>query len=207
MRLHVVLFTFFISTICSFSQTPSLKFTHITTEDGLSSSWVRCIYQDKTGFIWFGTSDGVDRYDGYTLKVFKPKEDDPYSLIHSDVNYITEHSDGKLWICTTQGVNILNLENFQFLPRIRVIHVMTDNQGRNWFSTYTGVFVYSPKDSSIVNYLHDPDNPNSLSYNQTDMVFQDKDKNIWIATDGAFISKFNFKNQTFKRYKTNCSPT
>lgn len=204
MRLHVVLFALFISTICSFSQS-SLRFTHITTEEGLSSSWVRCIYQDTTGFIWFGTSDGFNRYDGYSIKVFKAEPHAQNSLVHGAVTYIAKRSENELWICTEQGVSIFNQENnsikpFSYLNKVRVTHVMTDHEGFAWFSSYSGIYRFNNIDSTIVNFRNIPGDITSLSFDQVSMCMEDKDNNIWVATQNG-LNFFVRETGAFHRYK------
>ena len=81
-----------------FPQFQSIKFKHLSVQDGLSRSWVKCIYQDKLGFLWFGTSDGLNKYDGYTFKVYKHNSSQKNSLGHNDINVIYEDIKGNLLI-------------------------------------------------------------------------------------------------------------
>src|SRR5215211_5823950 len=80
-----------------------LRFDHISIEQGLSQSSVRVILQDSRGFIWFGTEDGLNRYDGYNFKTFKPDPDVSSSLSDRWITSIVEDQDGYLWIGTRQG--------------------------------------------------------------------------------------------------------
>src|SRR5919109_457632 len=75
-----------------------LRFDHITIEQGLSQSSVRVIFQDSRGFLWFGTEDGLNRYDGYNFKTYKPDPDVPSSLSDRWITSIVEDKDGYLWI-------------------------------------------------------------------------------------------------------------
>ncbi|MXV16384.1 two-component regulator propeller domain-containing protein [Hufsiella ginkgonis] len=81
---------------------------YLGTETGLSSSSVRCIYQDHSGFLWFGTYDGLNRYDGSDFKIFRNRYGDTTSLPHNWINAIAEDSAHLLWIGTRQGAGILN---------------------------------------------------------------------------------------------------
>ena len=67
-----------------------LKFEHLTIEQGLSQNSVKCIYQDSKGYIWFGTEDGLNRYDGYSFSVFRPKLDDTTSISDIIISSIFE---------------------------------------------------------------------------------------------------------------------
>ena len=83
-----------------------LKFTHLTTNDGLSQSAVTAILQDRQGFMWFATRDGLNRYDGNAFVVYKNKADDPDSLSANRIEDLIEDDQGYLWIATyTGGVN------------------------------------------------------------------------------------------------------
>jgi signal transduction histidine kinase/ligand-binding sensor domain-containing protein/DNA-binding response OmpR family regulator len=77
-------------------------------KDGLSNSEVRCIYQDSKGYMWFGTYDGLNRYDGYDFKIYRNRPGDSRSIIHNYVNTIAEDKDHRLWIGTRQGISILD---------------------------------------------------------------------------------------------------
>ncbi|MGB8983588.1 MAG: two-component regulator propeller domain-containing protein, partial [Anaerolineales bacterium] len=80
-----------------------LRFDHIGIEQGLSQSSVRVIFQDSRGFLWFGTEDGLNRYDGYTFKIYKPDPDVPNSLSDRLITSIVEDRDGYIWVGTRLG--------------------------------------------------------------------------------------------------------
>lgn len=80
-----------------------IKFTHLSIEDGLPHNNVRTILQDRHGFMWFGTADGLARYDGYNFKVFKHDPTDLSSMSDSYVRALHEDSGGDLWIATNVG--------------------------------------------------------------------------------------------------------
>jgi signal transduction histidine kinase/ligand-binding sensor domain-containing protein/DNA-binding response OmpR family regulator len=75
-------------------------------EQGLSNNSVRCIYQDKKGFLWFGTYDGLNRYDAYSFKVFRNNFNNPSSLTNNFINAIDEDNNGNIWVGTRQGVAV-----------------------------------------------------------------------------------------------------
>src|SRR5215216_2755806 len=81
----------------------TLRFDHINIEQGLSQSSVQIILQDRRGFLWFGTQDGLNRYDGYEFKVYKPDPDDANSLSDRWITSIVEDKHGYLWIATRFG--------------------------------------------------------------------------------------------------------
>lgn len=95
---------------------PFPPITYLGIEKGLSNNSVRCIYQDHYGFMWFGTYDGLNRYDGYGFKVFRNKLNDSTSLPHNYIYNIYEDGDNNLWIGTGQGIGIYNHLSANFIP-------------------------------------------------------------------------------------------
>ncbi|MGB8316505.1 MAG: two-component regulator propeller domain-containing protein, partial [Ignavibacteriaceae bacterium] len=87
----------------TFLQAQKTIFEHISLEQGLSQSTVNCILQDQQGFIWFGTFDGLNKYDGYNITVYKNIPGDSTSLSHNWVYSLCEDSSGTLWVGTLGG--------------------------------------------------------------------------------------------------------
>ena len=103
---------------------PTLSFcNHFKTIDisnGLSNNTVKCIAQDKNGFMWFGTYDGLCRYDGVNFTIFRNDKNDPFSISHNFITSILALDKG-LWIGTESGLNFLSFEDYKFHHcRIRV---------------------------------------------------------------------------------------
>ena len=92
--------------------------TYLGIEQGLSNNSVRCIYQDRKGFMWFGTYDGLNRWDGYEFKVFRNKYGDSTSLINNWVYTLSEGSDGELWVGTRQGLCLFDEFTEKFTPAL-----------------------------------------------------------------------------------------
>src|SRR5688572_11997174 len=103
---QVILFTaliLLVSAAHSFAQHKNLKFEHLGTHEGLSHSNTICMLQDRRGFMWFGTRDGLNKYDGYSFTVYRNKTNDKTSLSCNIINDIAEDSNGGLWIATWGG--------------------------------------------------------------------------------------------------------
>src|ERR1700748_3750450 len=86
------------------AQISDTRFRHISVEQGLSNSSINCIFQDSRGFMWFGTRDGLNRYDGENVIIFRAKENDPNSISDNFIRCISEDSRHKLWIGTSYGL-------------------------------------------------------------------------------------------------------
>jgi ligand-binding sensor domain-containing protein len=89
--------------ICARSQSPSLFFEKITVQDGLSNDNVNCIFQDKKGFIWLGTNDGLNRFDGHNFIIFRNRPGDTTSISGNTITDLLEDAEGILWIATSDG--------------------------------------------------------------------------------------------------------
>lgn len=113
-------------------QQPLSHIDRIGLKDGLSNSEVRCIFQDRKGFIWFGTYDGLNRFDGYDFKIYRNQPEDSASIIHSYVNCIAQDSKNNLWVGTRQGVSILDQLTEKFSP----VYIDLGNGRRSRLSSY-----------------------------------------------------------------------
>ncbi|MBN2520109.1 MAG: response regulator [Bacteroidales bacterium] len=182
--------TIFIGVIfitCIFAEETPFIFQHISTAEGLSHSWVRSIYQDETGFIWFGTNNGLNRYDGTTFKVYFPDETNENSIGSLTIQYITRKSKNELWIATDQGIYIYdqNTDNFSHFPDLGYLqseYIFNDTENNTWFGTQNGLFKYNPKTKITISFKQNPSDPSSLAHNRVRCIFEDFYNNIWIGT-------------------------
>ena len=138
-------------------QSDQIRFDHITSKQGLSENVVNCILQDSRGFIWLGTHDGLNRYDGYQIRTFKPSPEEDHSINSNLVFALTEDGLGRIWIGTTgSGLNIYDPVSEKFTAYLhdpdnpnslcndQVIALFTDYQGRIWIGTFQGVNLVIP---------------------------------------------------------------
>lgn len=140
------------------------RFVHLTIKDGLSQSMIKSIYQDSKGFLWFGSADGLNRYDGYKLNVYRNEPSNPASLIDNDIVCIYENPlDSVLWIGTQgEGLNRYDRKQDTFLgfrhdPKIEnslpdndIRSMLTASDGKLWIATNGGgIFWWNPTDSSF----------------------------------------------------------
>jgi len=145
-----------------------LKFSHLTTNDGLSQGYVTAILQDRRGFMWFATRDGLNRYDGNTFVVYKNNPDDPTSLSSNFIQALMEDDHGDLWIATNTGVNRFDptIERFSrylhdpnnpnSIGGAYVTSVARDNRGYVWFGTEaSGLDKFDPGTGTFTHYRND----------------------------------------------------
>src|SRR5207244_2996788 len=99
----------FILLLCSsfagFAQNQSFNFEHMGTHEGLSQINVLCIFQDSRGLMWVGTTDGLNRYDGYNFTIYRNDAKDNTTITGNYINDIAEDKDGNLWIATLDGLS------------------------------------------------------------------------------------------------------
>ena len=123
----------------------SFRFDHFSIEQGLSQSSGHCILQDRRGFIWIGTQDGVNRYDGYTFTVFRHKPADTTSLSDSWITNLYEDRTGQLWITTRNGLNLFDAARERFTRlRVPLVTAMCSDTAQNvYIATIQGVYRYA----------------------------------------------------------------
>ncbi len=193
-----------------------IRFEHITGEQGLSQSQVFAILQDSKGFMWFGAWGGLNRYDGQSITRFNHDPDDPTSISANTIIALTEDRSGFLWVGTGAGLNRFDpvTETFtryrasddpQSLACDLVTMIHQDRHGLIWVRTSTGLTqnVYhslDPETGTFTRFIHDPDDPGSISGNRLSRLFQDPSGTVWIAPGGAGLNRFNRSTGTFTRY-------
>jgi ligand-binding sensor domain-containing protein/signal transduction histidine kinase len=192
-----------------------IRFTHLDLEDGLSQSVVNCILQDNQGFIWIGTQDGLNRYDGYAFKVYRPDPGDPNSLSDRWINALFQDSRGMLWIGTRQGgLNRYDPQSGQFthfmhspldpnsLVDDRVQAISEDQSGQLWVGTAVGLDRFSFARQSFEHfYLEElggiestrPNDPGPLEYpgDNITALFRDSRGSLWIGTAYAGLKRYD----------------
>ena len=218
-KTNPILFSLLISVLMVFNTNPlksqfqDMKFEYLTVENGLSNNIINCIYKDHKGYIWIGTSMGLNRYDGTNIKIFENKVDDSTSLPHNFVYSILEDNDKNLWICTQNGgVCVFNKESETFtsykynikdknsLSSNYTLSLFKDNRGNIWVSTYDGFNKWLPDIKGFRRY-YIPSIDNKLLDNQINSIAQDSKGNLWLGGGSDAIWMFNPKNEIFIPYR------
>ena len=191
-----------------------IQFEHITTDQGLSQSGISSILQDSQGFMWFGTQDGLNKYDGYNFTVYKHDELDSHSLSDNWINSIYEDKLGTIWVGTDNGgLNKVERQTKQFthyqhdpdnpnsLGANRVLSIYEDKSHTLWIGTDSGgLNKFERQTQQFTHYTHNTDDPNSLGNNTVLSIFEDKLGVFWIGTNGGGLNKFDRETGQFIHY-------
>jgi ligand-binding sensor domain-containing protein/serine phosphatase RsbU (regulator of sigma subunit) len=198
--IRVVLFCVlsFLLSSSDFLAQSHIIFNHLTINDGLSQSSVTCILQDRQGFMWFGTQDGLNRYDGYNIKIFKNNPGDSTSLTDNFIFSVYEDQSGTLYIETQSGTfHKYNpkLESFQIVNKDSINlegakvnsvgALLWESSGIKWIgglSKGTGLERFDTKTGKSTIFKHDPSDLSSLSDDKVYSVFRDRSGNLWVGT-------------------------
>ena len=201
-------------TLLGFTQNQQLKFQRIGTREGLSDPNVLCMIQDSRGFIWAGTRNGLNRYDGHQFRTYFHDANDPGSLSNSYIQDIIEDAKGNIWVATSGGgLNRFDRSTNRFQQYLNepnnpnslsgngVIKILEDASGRLWLATNDGVNLFDPNTNRFTRFLHDDNKPASLSDNYTTYIFKDSKNDIWVGTQNGGLNRFSAKDSTFICYQ------
>ncbi|HJT73482.1 MAG TPA: two-component regulator propeller domain-containing protein, partial [Chitinophaga sp.] len=189
-----------------FSQAPVLHFRHLTNEQGLSNSTVETIFQDSRGFMWFGTRDGLNKYDGYQMVVYRYNATDSNSISDNYIKYVYEDRQHTLWIGTQNGLNRFNAgrNNFTRFPHQpsnntslshnQVTSIYEDRQGRCWVSTYGGGLNLFDRATGTFTRFN---NRQGLPDNRVNYLHEDTKGRFWVATENG-LALFDRDKKNFR---------
>lgn len=195
--------------ICPFlylwPQENQVLFKRLNASDGLSNNWIRCIYMDDIGYMWFGTADGLNKYDGHGFNIYRPKTMSGKSIGNINVSGVLKKSKHELWVCTDLGVYIYNylddeLHPFALMQKWAILCVIEDREHKFWFGTSNGLHRYDPVSETLASYNHNPADPSSISHSYINIVFEDSNGNIWVGSKSG-ISLFIKRTNSFINYR------
>ncbi len=199
----------------AYAQRP--RFERFSVREGLAQRTVLHIIQDRLGFLWLGTGDGLLRYDGYRFKSFRYDPNRKDSLSSNLVYYTFEDRQGNIWVGTTGGgLNKFDTETETFvryrhdpenpdsLSHNNVLVILEDSKGWLWIGTEGGgLNRMDPETETFTHYRHNPDDPNSLSFDTIWHLYEDQEGYIWIGTYGGGLDRLDPASDTFTHYRHN----
>ena len=187
-----------------------IRFGRISSSQGLSEVRVSDIVQDDQGFIWFGTWNGLDRYDGYNFKVFKHDPERQESLGGVFIYSLFKDRAGTIWVGTDQSLDRFDpptetFSHYHFdvpdpsgLPTT-VEQISQDSSGMLWLSTRKGLFRLDPVTGKTKHFYHDPGDPSSLGDNAIKSTGEDREGRFWVGTSQT-LDEFDRNTGKVKRH-------
>jgi two-component system sensor histidine kinase ChiS len=193
----------------------SLRFEHLSVGDGLSQDTVICILQDHKGFMWFGTGDGLNRYDGYDFTVYRHDPLDPTSLSSSEIATMYEDRQGTLWVGTAAGLDRFDPDRGEFIhyPNLptydssfgqsSVSVIFEGREGALWIGTHGGGLNQLDRQTGqFTSYRHDPSDPNSIMDDTwIDGIYEDSSGMLWIGGNGRGLDRFDRSTGRFTHFR------
>jgi len=194
-----------------------LSFTHLSVMDGLSNADVRAIVQDRQGFMWFGTwLGGLNRYDGYTFKVYKHDDQDGRSLGGDTIRALYVDRTGVLWVGTAEGVDRYDRDTDSFvhyhhraddpngLPGYYATSFLEDESGTLWVATSGGLGRFDRTSGKFFSYRRNPNDPTTFGDIDLRSICLDATTGLlWVSAWGKGVSALDRSTGHFTRYQSN----
>jgi ligand-binding sensor domain-containing protein len=201
---------FVLSANTAFAQPPPLHFEHLTDAHGLSNNRVWAITQDKYGFMWVASGDGLSRFDGYKVDVYRKETGNKNSLPGNLVNTLFTDTHGTVWIGTSNGLAYYDSRSNSFqsffqdsvdensLPGNHISAIKEDAYGMLWIGTQSGLCSFDIKNKRFKRFIHD-DHSNSISHSHIRDIEFAPDGSMWIST-GKGLNRLDLSTMRFNSF-------
>ncbi|HEY4285919.1 MAG TPA: two-component regulator propeller domain-containing protein [Puia sp.] len=204
------------SSFTIFAQSRHIKFIRIGPEAGLSQSNVTTILQDKQGFMWFGTPDGLNRYDGYKFTIYRNDPKRPTSLSDSHIKNIFEDPEGSIWVATSQGgLDRLDREKDRFVHYRHDAHdaasisdnsitcITGDDEGNLWVGTrFGGLNRLDKKAGGFTRYKYQAGD-SGISDSTVTTIMEDSRHQLWVGTENGGLNLLEPGTSRFIHFQHN----
>lgn len=211
-HLQKILFFFLVLTGNGvFGQSTDIVFERINTSHGLSNNSVRQVFQDNKGYLWVGTNDGLNKYDGYSFTNYRNDPDDTTSISHNEIWAIYEDSNKDLWIGTKDGLNLYNRgrENFTTYNHTSddaeyanaVLTPFEDSKGNFWMAApFKGLTKFNRETKGFTHFAID----SAAGIGNVNVIFdiiEDRDgEGLWLGCYGSGLCYFNFQKEKITKH-------
>jgi signal transduction histidine kinase/ligand-binding sensor domain-containing protein len=181
----------------AFNQNGKISFSHITVRDGLSNGTVEAILKDRYGFMWFGTIDGLNCYDGYRFKVYRSDPTSDQKLANNHITTLYEDRQGNLWVGTSDGLSCFNRKTDNFtsykvsehgengLSGNHINCIAEDPKGNLWIGTESNISILD-KTTGAISLLVTNTGKNASAYGDISQLCFDANE-VWIGTSGGLL--------------------
>jgi ligand-binding sensor domain-containing protein len=221
---HIFFFLFTIS--CLDINAQFARFRHLTVEDGLTQNYVSCFVQDKKGFIWIGTNDGLNKYDGKKIQTFRASIDDSSTIIHNSIRCLYVDNEDNLWAGTGGGgmfrIDLKTLKIYNYFPDTikpnslnngYVNAIIEAEPGKLYIATFNGLNIFDKKTETFTVYRNGGKNNVPFLSNNLRYMTADKDGHLWCSHPGKGVTEYDpktgkceFYNPTSKLKLNSTSP-
>jgi ligand-binding sensor domain-containing protein/serine phosphatase RsbU (regulator of sigma subunit) len=187
------------------NQEPRLELKSLNIENGLSQNTVNALLEDKDGFLWIGTDDGLNRYDGQNITIYKHIRSDATTIPDNQIMSLYEDNQGHIWVGTLAGLALYDNNTNQFtsfrkdettkdstnsLVDNNVKAITQDKDGFLWIGTTNGLSKLDTKTTTFTNYTATENDSLLLGSNTINKLIVDKNNNLWIGTTKG-LNKWN----------------
>ena len=188
---------FTIASVACYAQNDSYYFKNYQVQNGLSSNTITTILQDRKGFMWIGTRNGLNRFDGNTFKIFHNVLSDVQSLGSNSIFSLFEDNKEQMWVGTYSGIYLYDpqkekFSTFKLIPSGEVRFIAGDNENNIWIISNLTLYRYNQLNSKVTSFKLDND--------QTIALHISKEGEIWTATANGIVKHFNLSTGNFKDY-------
>jgi ligand-binding sensor domain-containing protein/signal transduction histidine kinase/DNA-binding response OmpR family regulator len=195
---NIILIAAITLTVCRYTVAQPHYFKHYQVEEGLSYNTVFCSIQDSKGFMWFGTRDGLNRFDGYNFKVFRHEQGNKFSLGSNFISTLCEDGRGHIWVGTNKGLYSydVNTEKFTVLNNTLgkgVRFINKDSKGNLWFVINRLLNCYNIFTSKFTTYNIDK------KLEITSLTCTPNDE-VWVSADNGTIKRYNVLSNSYSSF-------
>lgn len=201
--------------VVAYAQAPKITFSQISVEQGLSNSWIEAICQDSRGFMWFGTRDGLNRYDGQQIKVYRNNAKDTTTISDNFIRFIYEDHAHNLWVGTANGLNMFDAATEAFtrykhntaasksISNNTITGVYEDSKGNIWVTTLGGgLNLFNKKEKNFYCFRHSAKDSTSISDDIVNCVYEDGQGRLWVGTESG-LDLMDTQKSRFTLYSNN----
>ena len=192
------------------SQSATAIFKQLSVKDGLSQTTVRCIMQDTDGYLWFGTNDGLNKYDGYSFKILRNDPLDSTSIPYHNVQVLSVDHKGNMWVGTRFGLGVIlrgrnggknyftKHSDSSVADSFSITAITEDRDGSLWLGTPRGLIHLNPATDQMQRYIIDP--RDSTKKNFVHHILLARDGGLWFVTADGGLNYFNREKKSIDRY-------